>query len=212
MGNSSESPSGPQRGLPLRGAKAPPRQVILASHLIFTGYAHWLPNDPRGSGSQEVRKDNLKPLGDIQPGRQYPQPPRDEVKQFYREAKPRIQHERIWFKEAHRQVIAQAFGEVTAERGYTVWACAILSNHAHMVVRTHRDRAEMIWSKFAERAVEALHRQNLVPHDHPIWSHRPYKVFLRSNNDVIGRINYVDENPIKEGLPPQAWPFVRAFP
>jgi len=54
-------------GLPLRGSA--PRRVILAAHLVFTGYAHWLPNDLRGRGSDAIRKDEIKPLGDILPDR-----------------------------------------------------------------------------------------------------------------------------------------------
>jgi REP element-mobilizing transposase RayT len=206
-----DSSNGSRSGLPLRGAQRPPRQIILASHLIFTGYAHWLPNDPRGSGSSDIRKDELKPLGDILIGRQFPQPPREIVKQFQREAEPKLEHERIWFKEAHRDAVAKAFAEVATARGYAFWACAICSNHAHAVVRTPRDRAEAIWTNLAQRAAEILRQQALVPPDHPAWSHRPYKVFLRSEQDVNGRIAYVNENPVKEGLPRQAWSFVKDF-
>jgi hypothetical protein len=149
------------------------RRVILASHLVFTGYAHWFPNDLRGSGSTEVRKDELKPLGEILPGRQFPQPPREDVKRFFREGEQRIEHERIWFREAHRNAIADAFGEAARTRGYTLWACAICSNHAHVVARTHRDRSDVIWH---------------------------------------GRIDYVNENPVKEGLPRQYWSFVEECP
>jgi hypothetical protein len=86
-------------GSPLRGSKNPPRRVILASHLVLTGYAHWLSNDPRGSGSDQIRKDELKPLGDIHQGRKRIQPPKGEVKRFYRAAKPLLEHETIWFDE-----------------------------------------------------------------------------------------------------------------
>jgi hypothetical protein len=130
--------------LPLRGSRNAPRRAILASHLVFTGYAHWLPNDLRGSGSDDVRKDELKSLGDVLPGRQSPQPPRDDVKQFFRSAEDQLEHERIWFRDLHRTSIAQAFGAAASSRGYTLWACAICSNHAHAVVRTHRDRSEVI--------------------------------------------------------------------
>ena len=81
--------------LPLRGSGKPPRRAILASHLVFTGYAHWLPNDLRGSGSDDIRKDELKSLGEVLPGRQYPQPQREEVKQFFRSAEDQLEHERI---------------------------------------------------------------------------------------------------------------------
>jgi hypothetical protein len=47
--------------------------------------------------------------------------------------------------------------------------------------------------------------------DHPIWSQRPYKVFLYAPEDVRGRIDYVNQNPLKEGLPPQEWDFVAVY-
>jgi REP element-mobilizing transposase RayT len=134
--------------------------VILASHLVFTGYAHWLPNDPRGSGSEELRKDDLKDLGDILPGRQFPQPPREEVREFHREAEPLLEHERKWFDEPMRGIIASAFAEAAKRHGYTIWACAICSNHAHAVVRTHRDASEVIWSNLAASAQLALRARN----------------------------------------------------
>jgi hypothetical protein len=76
------------------------------------------------------------------------------------------------------------------------------------VVRTHRDRAEVIWQNLADAARDALREATLVAPDHPVWSHRPYKVFLNTPEDVIGRMDYVVKNPEKEGLPRQQWEFV----
>lgn len=189
------------------------RRAILASHLVIHGYGHWLSNDPRGSGSETIRKDDLKDLGDIHHGRKRVQPPREELREFYREAEPLLEHETIWFRtERARRVIADAFGQVATERGYTIWACAVCSNHGHAVVRTHRDRAEVIWQHLADGARDALRRAGLVPPNHPVWSHRPYKVFLFSSGEVIDRIDYVFKNPEKEGLPRQHWDFIQPYP
>ena len=135
--------------------------LVIAYHLIWTAYGWWLPNDPRGSGSVELRKDELNSLGEILPGRQYPQPPRDEVREFHREAKPLLQHERIWFNEAVREIIANAFAEAATRHGYTVWAWAVCSNHSHGVLRTHRDPAEGIWHNLAAEARLALREAKL---------------------------------------------------
>jgi hypothetical protein len=70
----------------------------------------------------------------------------------------------------------------------------------------------MIWANLARFAMLALRGSKLVPEDHPVWSHRPYKVFLYTNDDVLGRIGYVDDNPEKEGLPRQHWGFVQRCP
>ena len=55
-------------------------RIIIAHHLVMTLYGHWLSNDPRGSGSAEIRKDELKDLGPVLPGRQFPQPSKNEIK------------------------------------------------------------------------------------------------------------------------------------
>ena len=194
----------------LRGnPKNPPRRVILASHLILTGYAHWLSNDPRGSGSTETRKDELKDMGNIHQGRKRIQPPREELRQFHREAEERLDHEIIWFRQQHLSVIANAIGTAAQRHGYTLWACAVCSNHAHVVVRSHRDRSELIWNNLATSATGALRGAGLVPPDHPVWSHRIYKVFLYTSDDINGRVDYVESNPIKEGLSKQTWSFLK---
>jgi hypothetical protein len=188
-----------------------PRRIILASHLIFTGYAHWLSNDPRGSGSTETRKEELKELGGIHAGRKAIQPPRDDLRRFFREAEPKLDHHRMWFGEEMRTVIGSAIGAAVAKRGYALWGCAVCSNHAHVVARTHRDRSEVIWEQLACAARDVLRAAGMVPAEHPVWSHRPYKVFLYIPDEVRQRIAYVEQNPVKEGLPQQHWEFVQPY-
>ena len=80
----------------------PQRRIIIAHHLILSGYGHWLPNDPRGSGSEEIREEKLSDLGPIHHGRKQIQPPRRELKQFYRDANLLLDFEPIWFDDAKR--------------------------------------------------------------------------------------------------------------
>ena len=46
-----------------------PGKSVIAHHLIWTLYGHWLPNDPRGSGSRELLDEKFAPLGEIHHGR-----------------------------------------------------------------------------------------------------------------------------------------------
>jgi REP element-mobilizing transposase RayT len=186
-------------------------KYIIAHHLIFTGYGFWLPNDLRGSGSTEIRNDLLEELGPILPGRQHIQPSREELKQFYREANLLLEFEPLWFDSAKRQATADVFAQVVRDFKYTIYACAICSNHAHLVVRRHRDDGHAIWDTFAGAARESLRRHAGVHADHPIWSDRPYDVFLYTPQDIRGRIAYVEGNPLKERLPAQNWEFVTRY-
>jgi REP element-mobilizing transposase RayT len=172
-----------------------------------------LPNDLRGSGSEEFYDDKFAPLGPIHRGRkpEHLQPSRQELRAFQKQAEPLLDFSRFWIDDAKRQAIGKAFAKVIAERKYTVWACAILSNHAHMVVRRHRDDAREIWRQFANGTLAAVRDFSDVGIDHPVWSTRPYKAFLKTPKEVRGRINDVNGNPQKEKLPPQHFDFVLPY-
>src|SRR5262249_26026895 len=86
---------------------------VLAHHLIWTGYGHWLPNDPRGSGSMSIFKEELRPLGAIHFGRKTIQPRRSNVQEFYAKADELLAPPRISFTGDMIQVIATAFGETS---------------------------------------------------------------------------------------------------
>ena len=167
---------------------------------MLHGYGHWIPNDPRGSGSGEVREEKFDGLGPIHLGRKRDQPSKEELKKFYANAEELLSFETIWFDERMRQVIAEAFARVTKERGYTVWACAVLQNHAHVVDRVHRDSGEMMWLHYAVASRDALRQAGLVPPNHPVWSNRPYVVYKTTVPLVRRAVKYVQDNPPKHGL------------
>jgi REP element-mobilizing transposase RayT len=187
--------------------------MIIGHHLIWTLYGHWLANDLRGSGSTELYDEKFAMLGPIYHGRKpkHSQPSRSELRAFHREAEPLLNFPRFWIDDAKRQAIGNAFAEVTRDRQYTVWACAILKNHAHMVIRRHRDDALRMWHAFADASSVVLHGFADVGIEHPVWSTRPYKVFLRTPDEVRGRLTYVVRNPQKEALSEQRYDFVQSY-
>ena len=153
----------------------------------------------------------MSELGAIHHGRKTRQPPKAELKRFYREAEPRLLHRTIWFEDVHRLAMARAIGRCIAERGWTCWALAVLRNHVHAVIRTHRDSSDVIWNLIAMETRAALNEAGLAPVDHPVWSERPYVVLKRSVQQVRSSVKYVEDNPGKEGLPVQRWDFVVPF-
>jgi REP element-mobilizing transposase RayT len=152
-------------------------------------------------------------LGPIHHGRKpaREQPTRKELREFHREAEPLLNFTRYWIDAAKRQAIGNAIARIVAERRYTVWACEIMSNHVHMVIRRHRDDALAMWRAVADNSRGTLHEFPDVGCNHPVWSTRPYKVFLRTPEEVSGRIAYVNGNPEKEGLSAQRYDFVQSY-
>jgi len=191
----------------------PNRPAIIGHHLIWTLYGHWLANDLRGSGSQYLYEEKFAPLGSVHHGRKpaHLQPSREELREFYRRADPLLKYRKFWLDEAKRQAVGDVFGEVTVKEHYTVWACAVLSNHVHLVVRRHRDDAQTMWHKLADASRLRLREFPAMEDDHPIWSDRPYKVFLNTPEAIRACVRYVDRNPEKEGLSAQAYGFVQPY-
>lgn len=186
-------------------------RIVIAHHLILSGYGHWLPNDIRGSGSDEVREEKLADLAPIHFGRKQVQPARSELREFFREAEPLLAFERLWFDDAKRQALGESIGELIDQQGYTCWACAVLKNHVHLCIRRHRDHARTMWDKVAQATRERLSLFKDVELHHPVWSERPYSVFPYTPEDVRRVIAYIRANPEKELLAPQDWSFVKEY-
>ncbi len=74
-------------------------RIIIAHHLVLMGYGHWFPNDIRGSGSDEIRKELIRELGEIYHGRKRVQPLKTELRDFHRRAEPLLKQPVLWFDE-----------------------------------------------------------------------------------------------------------------
>lgn len=131
-------------------------RIVIGHHLILHGYGHWLPNDPRGSGSDEIREEKLVDLGPVHKGRKRHQPSREELREFKRDAEGKLEFPLLWFDDAKRQALGKSVEDVVSKEGYTVWACAIMRNHIHLCIRRHRDDAKTMWNKFAEQTSKGL--------------------------------------------------------
>lgn len=190
-----------------------PRESIIGHHLIWTLYGHWLPNDLRGSGSTEIRDEKFSELGPVHYGRkpEDEQPTRSDLREFQNQAAPLLNFPRFWLDAAKRQVVGEVIGDTVRQQGYTVWACAVLSNHMHLVIRRHRDDALAMWHAIADAIRLRLRELPEISIKHPVFSDRPYKVFLKNPQQVRACVAYVERNPIKEGLERQQYDFVIAY-
>ena len=196
-------------------ARAARGRRVIAAHLVLTLYGHWAVNDPRGSGSSEFIDSKFEPLGPIHFGRRpaHEQPTRKELKEFHARHEGLLNFPVFWIDDAKRLVIAEGVREVIRAQGYTCYACAICGNHFHLIIRTHKHDAAAMWDRFAESVRERLRLRfgREISSHHPVISARPYKVFLYTPQEVRDRIDYVEQNPLKEKLAAQRWAFVAAY-
>jgi len=57
--------------------------MVAGFHLIWSAYGWWLPNDPRGGSSHEIRVEQIADLGDLHYGRKPVQPPGWQIQHFW---------------------------------------------------------------------------------------------------------------------------------
>lgn len=186
--------------------------LVIGYHLIWTAYGWWLANDPRGSNSNRLRVDILSELGDLHQGRKKIQPSGREVREFYEQAADLLKHPLLLFDETCRQLIGEAFAQVVEEQRYTCYACAIMPDHVHLIIRKHKHTAEEMVDHFQQTSRQGLIEEGQRAITHPTWLFGTgWKVFLDHPDEIRRVIRYVEENPIKIGLPAQAWPFVKLY-
>jgi len=198
------------------------RRTIHGVHLCWGTYGFWLPNDPRGSGSETVWADHLKPFGDatFAADRKRSRAKTGHDRQQRWAAKRALMRPPVLFDGYQAKCAALAFGEVLAEEEIPVWACTVLPDHVHLVVGPSSIPAHMLAIKLKRQATIALvaaglhpfgdevRENGVVPH---CWQEEEWKVFEFSPDDVRRVIRYVEANPLKEGKPRQVWPFVTEY-
>lgn len=185
--------------------------MVAGYHLIWTAYGWWLPNDPRGSSSHEIRVERIAELGKLHLGRKKSQPGSVELKRFYEQAEAVLKHPLKTLDSQATHIIEGAFSQVIAEHKYTCYACAIMPEHVHLLIRKHRDKAEQMIELFQAASRDRLIADGLWGSSHPVWGGPGWKVFLNTRRDMERIVAYICNNPIKQGLPEQRWSFVRQY-
>ncbi|MDP6634179.1 MAG: hypothetical protein QGG42_04735 [Phycisphaerae bacterium] len=187
------------------------RPIVIAHHLILTAYGWWLPTDPRGSSSRTVGVDVIAELGELHRGRRRVQPPSAEIREFYTRAEDVLSFPLVEFNTRAIHEIAAGFAEAVSRYRYTCYACAIMPDHVHLIIRKHRDKAEQMIENFQESCRLRLSASGLRPSGHPVWARSGWKVFLDHPDDIRRTIRYVRDNPLKRRRPAQEWAFVTEY-
>jgi REP element-mobilizing transposase RayT len=185
--------------------------MVLAHHLIWSANACWLPNDPRGSSSSEIRVDLLACLGELYPGRKALPPSADQLRAFYQKADDLLAHKRHLLDGDEVTLVAEALAVTLRDRGWTCYAAAILPDHVHLLARRHRDPAETMLDVLQQDSKKALIQAGRRPVNHPVWGGPGWKVFLDSAERIMAVAEYIRRNPLNWGLPEQRWGFVTPY-
>ncbi|HUU92875.1 MAG TPA: hypothetical protein VM238_16915 [Phycisphaerae bacterium] len=195
--------------------------MVLGTHLILTAYGFWLPNDPRGSWSDFVGSWELACFGRatrVHTRRSLAARPHDRALRLA--AKRALKYPPVRFTGRQARAIGRGFASYVAKAGAMVRACSILPEHAHLVIARHRLGAD----RFANQLKGAATRRLMLEGLHPMvgcrapsgkvlapWARGEWAVFLNTPAQVRRAIEYVESNPVKDGLPPQRWPFVTPY-
>src|SRR5262245_18342732 len=194
--------------------------MVFGYHVIFSTYGFWLPNDPRGSWSDFVGSWELFRFGPATKTTERRSVAHDQHDQAKRRAaKSALKLPPVIFNDVQVQSVARGFGTYIKAGRLTVWACSVMPDHVHMVIARHKHDVEQLVIQLKGRATEQL----IVDRRHPFqpakvgddvskcWGRGEWKVFLDNEDAVRCAIEYVEQNPVKEGRPLQKWGFITPF-
>ena len=196
--------------------------MVHGYHLILPMYGFWLPNDPRGSWSDYVRRWELARFGKATRSieRKDLHELSEKEKQLREVAKQTLQFPPVLLTEIQATAVGSGFATKITLSNYTVRACSIMPDHTHLVIARHSYKVETIANLLKGAATRELKEKALHPLQEykttngklpPIWAAQQWKVFLDSESAIVQAIHYVESNPEKEGKPRQTWPFVKPF-
>jgi len=187
------------------------KPIVIGYHLAWTAHGFWLPNDPRGSMSQRIASDVIAELGQLYYGRKRVQPAGWVVREFRSKAEEVLKFPILRFTASDVDIIACAMAEVIRQRVYTCYACAIMPDHVHVLIRKHKKQAEEMIEDFQSGSRLRLRNSGNRFFDHPVWGGPGWKVFLEHPDEIRRTKRYIEQNPVKWKLPEQHWGFVKPY-
>ena len=182
--------------------------MVLASHVIFTAYGFWLPNDPRGSWSDFVGSWELFRFGKAtKTDERRSVAARAHDRGARQAAKRALKYPPVRFDGMQARAVGRGSAALVARAGLTVWACSILPEHVHAVIARHRCGVEHVVNLLKGESTRQMVREGV----HPLggfttgdgrvpkaWARGLWKVFLDSPEDIRRAIRYVEDNPVRE--------------
>ena len=199
----------------------PEKEPIIAWHLVMCMYGFWLPNDPRGSWSHYVGSKSLYDLGGPATGGQH----RRSVAAMRHDhllrvaVKAALKFPPVTLFGIQARAVGRGLAQAQRDGKYQIYACAIMPDHVHIVLRCPSRTLGITIGHFKAQATRRLNEEGISPcpkaaagQDQPaVWGEGKWCGYL-NKYELPRAVAYVEANPIKAGLPPQKWNFVIARP
>ncbi len=181
-------------------------------------YGFWLPNDQRGSGSDSVRKAELRKYGPATKtdGRRSVAW-RASDPEIRRLARSELDYPHVEINGRQALAVARGFEREINSFGGAIHALVVLPQHTHLVASEIRYDVRRFAGRLKGAATKQLNAEGI----HPLadyrekngavpspWARLPWVVYLFGDADVRRSIDYVERNPLKEGKQRQRWSFV----
>ncbi|MCG8450196.1 MAG: transposase [Pirellulales bacterium] len=195
---------------------------MLGMHLTFSTYGFWPPNDPRGSGSSTVRAQHLYKVGGtatkVRIRRSVASRPHD--RQLVKRIKAELKFPPVTLTGKQAQAVGRGIVTICPKINLTVHALAVLPDHVHLVVQSHHFKSDELIACLQRAATRELNLAGLHPMQEfrrtngklpTPWTKRGWSVFLNTLKDMQRAIRYVEQNPVRAGLPRQRWSCVKPF-
>ena len=195
---------------------------VIAYHLILTHYGFWLPNDPRGSWSDFVRSWELflagGPATRTDTRRSVASKPHNS--QSRKAAKNAMMRSPVVLTGVQAQAVGIGFGKFAARSRCAILACLVMPRHTHLVLDRPPYLIEQAANLLKGAATTELSNRGLHPFADSLyrngklpspWARHQWGCYLNNEDDIRRAIEYVERNPLKDGLPRQRWPFVMPY-
>ena len=194
--------------------------MIHGYHVIWGTYGFWLPNDPRGSWSDFVYNWELLRFGDAK--KQFRKNGLDfvELNTWKFLAKSTLKYPAVSLSGEQALEVARGFSRLVQRSPKVIWALSILPEHLHLVLGRHRYAIEQVCNllkgaasrQLAEIGIhpfsEYRDEDGRLPH---MWNSKQWIQYLDSEDAIYKAINYVEQNPVKEGKRKQKWSCITPF-
>jgi REP element-mobilizing transposase RayT len=192
--------------------------MVIASHAIVTCYGFWLPNDHRGSWSNEVWARHLIPFGEAtktSERRSLANRPFDRAKS--RAAKATLKYPPVRFNGFQARAVARGFAGILQKLDLRVFACAIMPDHVHILMGKHFEPVETVMGYLKRAASRRLSFESIHPLEAyrsangsvpTAWAVGGWVRYLDAWEDVAECETYVEQNPLRAGFKRQIWGFV----